>query len=132
LVGVLARKRLGGEEHFVIRQPDGTLTLLPAWMATPVAASFRLISDPRLPVNRLLEVRILVEALLASSLRESSRSGGGGHDRRITSSARPVREPFNSHRRSQLLKELLTEALAESAAEADDDRGEDGGEQDRA
>ncbi|MGY4310943.1 helix-turn-helix domain-containing protein [Bradyrhizobium sp. JR3.5] len=70
--------------HFVIRQPDATLTLLPAWMTAPAAASFRLTADPRLPVDRLLEARVLADAVLASSPRESSQSRGGGHGGRIT------------------------------------------------
>lgn len=68
---VVACKRRGGKTHFVIRQPDATLTLLPAWMAAPAAASFHLKAEPRLPVDRLLEARLLVDALLASSSRES-------------------------------------------------------------
>ncbi|WP_141340236.1 hypothetical protein [Bradyrhizobium sp. USDA 3458] len=135
---VVACKRLGDETHFVIRQPDATLTLLPAWMAAPVAASFQLIADPRLPVDRLLEVRVLVDAVLASSSRESSHSRGGGHGRRITSSGGSFREPSNNssipidaHQQMlELLKELLAEALTDSAAETHD--GEDSGEQDHA
>jgi hypothetical protein len=42
-VGVLGRKQHGGEEHFIVRQPDGTLMLLPAWMTHPDAGAFRLI-----------------------------------------------------------------------------------------
>ena len=41
-VGVLGRKLHGGEKHFIVRQPDGTLMLLPAWMTRPDADAFRL------------------------------------------------------------------------------------------
>ena len=60
-VGVLGRKLHGGEEHFIVRQPDSTLMLLPAWMTRPDADAFRLISDPRLPVNRLFDLRAWLE-----------------------------------------------------------------------
>lgn len=137
-VVVVACKRLGSETHFVIRQPDATLTLLPAWMAAPAAASFHVKAEPRLPVDRLLEARLLVDALLASSSRESSHSRGGGHGGRITSSGGSVREPsdiqqhpIEAHQQMlELLKELLTEALTDSAVEAHN--REDSGEQDHA
>jgi hypothetical protein len=140
LVAVLARKQFGGEAHFVIRQPDSTLTLLPAWMAAPAAASFRLMADPRLPVNRLLDVRALVEALLASSLGESPRSQGGDHgqherQRDLFEGPPTVTGiPINVQPQMlELLKELLTEALAGGPAEIDDvDKKEDGGDEDHA
>jgi hypothetical protein len=75
-VGVLGCKQHGGEEHFIVRQPDGTLMLLPAWMTNPDAGAFRIISDPRLPVNRLSHLRILIDLLLASPKRESARARG--------------------------------------------------------
>ena len=65
---VLGRKQHCGDEHFIAVKPDGTLTLLPAWMADSTAASFRLIFDPRLSVKRLSDLGALVDALLASSL----------------------------------------------------------------
>ena len=36
--------------------------LLPAWMTEPDAESYRLITDPRLPVYRLLHFRALIDA----------------------------------------------------------------------
>ena len=57
MVAVHGRKRHGGEVHFVVRQPDGTLMLLPAWMTEPSAESYRLISDPQLPVNLKVSAR---------------------------------------------------------------------------
>jgi hypothetical protein len=38
MASVVGRQHHGGAEHFVIRQPDTTLALLPAWMTQPDAA----------------------------------------------------------------------------------------------
>lgn len=139
-VGRRCRLQAAWETPFVIRQPDATLTLLPAWIAAPAAASFHLKADPRLPVDRLVEARLLVDALLASSSRESSYSQGGGHGGRITSSGDLFESPptyssipIEAHQQMLvLLKELLTEALTDSAVEAHDVNREDSGEQDHA
>ncbi|UFX44154.1 hypothetical protein HAP47_0033995 [Bradyrhizobium sp. 41S5] len=109
-------------------------------MTAPAAASFRLTADPRLPVDRLLEARVLADAVLASSPRESSQSRGGGHGGRITSSGdlfgSPPKYssiPIEAHQQMlELLKELLTEALTDSAVDANDVNREDSGEQDHA
>src|SRR4051812_2328520 len=78
MVAVVGSKRHAGADHLVIRQPDRTLALLPVWMAAPAAASHQLVSPPRLSIESLAEVRALVDALLASSGRESSRRKGAG------------------------------------------------------
>jgi hypothetical protein len=72
MVAVVGSKRHAGADHLVIRQPDRTLMLLPVWMTAPAAASHQLVSPPRLSIESLAEVRALVDALLASSGRESS------------------------------------------------------------
>src|SRR3954469_16575483 len=76
MVAVVGSKRHAGADHLVIRQPDRTLALLPVWMTAPAAASHQLVSPPRLSIESLAEVRALVDALLASSGRESSRRKG--------------------------------------------------------
>jgi hypothetical protein len=65
-VAVLGSKCHAGAEHFVIRQPDRTLTLLPAWMTEPGQAATPLVMHPRLLIERLAELRSLVDALMAS------------------------------------------------------------------
>jgi hypothetical protein len=60
-------KRHAGTEHFIIRQPDRTLALLPAWMTEPgLPANHQLVRYPRLAVERLLDLGALVDALMAS------------------------------------------------------------------
>src|SRR3954463_9561849 len=91
MVAVVGSKRHVGADHLVIRQPDRTLTLLPVWMTAPAAASHQLVSPPRLSIESLAEVRALVDALLASSGRESSRRKGAGDEERTTQPKGSVR-----------------------------------------
>ena len=61
MVAVVGSKRHAGVDHLVIRQSDRTLALLPVWMTEPAAASHQLVSSPRLVVERLADVRALIE-----------------------------------------------------------------------
>lgn len=70
-VAVLGNKRHAGSSHFVVRQPDGTLSLLPSWMTESAASANRMHLPPRLPIERLVDLRCLVDALLASLQGES-------------------------------------------------------------
>src|SRR3954467_9515400 len=91
MVAVVGSKRHAGVDHLVIRQSDRTLALLPVWMTEPAAASHQLVSSPRLVVERLADVRALIDALLASSRRESSRREGAGDEARTTQPKGSVR-----------------------------------------
>ena len=70
-VVVLGSKRHAGSSHFVVRQPDGTLSLLPSWMTESAASANRMHLPPRLPIERLVDLRCLVDVLLASLQGES-------------------------------------------------------------
>jgi hypothetical protein len=121
----------GGEAHFVIRQLDGTLTLLPGWMVGPAAASFRVIPDPRPPADRLLDVLDLVDSLLASWPRESSQLqeasiAGTAHRQRalIESPLTPTSIPI--HDQQQMLQLLMeTEPLTCGLRQEDVDEEND-------
>jgi len=91
MVAVLGEKWHAGAAHRVIRQPDGTLSLLPRWMTEPAASSCPLLSDPRLPVQSLADVRLLVDALVASSRGESIPEEDVGHEDHGTRPERSVR-----------------------------------------
>ena len=68
---MLGSKRHAGSNHFVVRQPDGTLSLLPSWMTESAASANGMHFPPRLPIERLVDLRCLVDALLASLQGES-------------------------------------------------------------
>jgi hypothetical protein len=74
---VVGSKRHAGAEHLIIRQPDRTLALLPTWMAVPgQTTAHEIVPQPRLKVERLLDLRALVDALMASCQGDSPRCEG--------------------------------------------------------
>ena len=72
---VVGDKEHAGTRHLIIRGPDGAKILLPEWMAAPDAGAIRIVSHPRLCVNRLVELRALVDRLMASSLHKNFAGG---------------------------------------------------------
>src|SRR5271166_2928638 len=92
LAPVTGAKRHAGADHLIIRQPDGTLALLPVWMTRAEAEAFQLIAAPRLPVCALLELRELVDGLqLASSRGDSLPREGDDNGQPTTSNPGSVR-----------------------------------------
>src|SRR3954451_10870695 len=91
MVVALASKTHAGTEHFVIRQPDRTLALLPAWMTEPRQAALRMVLHPRFPVERLADLRTLVDALMASCTGDSPPCRGVGDAERTTQTEGSIR-----------------------------------------
>jgi len=71
---VVGDKEHAGMRHLIIHGPDGAKILLPEWMASPDAGAIRIVSYPRLCVNRLIELRAFVDRLMASSPRTKTLS----------------------------------------------------------
>ncbi|WP_354416168.1 hypothetical protein [Mesorhizobium shonense] len=65
-----------GIRHLLNRQPHGGTFHLPDWMAAPQAGSVAIIAAPRLPLTHLLELRALVDHLVASLPRDPIFVGG--------------------------------------------------------
>jgi hypothetical protein len=61
--------------HLLIRQDHGGAFYLPAWMITPEAGLIKPIDTPRLPVERLHDLRALLDLLLLSHADESVSTG---------------------------------------------------------
>ena len=57
----------GGARHLIIRKPSDGSRFLPEWMTSPTAGATAIVSCPRLSVNRLVELRTLLDRLMASS-----------------------------------------------------------------
>jgi hypothetical protein len=54
--------------HLVIRSPDDRSTpLLPEWMTFSRARTMKIVTTPRLPIRRLVELRDLIDRLVLSS-----------------------------------------------------------------
>ena len=71
------RRRFAGEDHLVVVQPDGTHALIPSWMTEEIAGSATLTTCPQLSLDRLVELRARLDALVASSRGESAPREGG-------------------------------------------------------
>jgi len=78
---ILGQHEHYGAPHILVRATDGTAHLLPAWMTLPEAGATGIVTVPRLPVNRLLELRsVLDRIMIASSSGEITPAGGFGHE----------------------------------------------------
>ena len=74
---VVGDKEHGGTRYLIICKPgEGARLLLPEWMTFPDAGAIRILSCPRLCVNRLVELRALADRLMASSPGKQIRGGG--------------------------------------------------------
>ena len=63
--------------HVLVRDTDGVSWLVPAWMTEPEVAAFHIMDAPRLSVQRLIELRELLDRIMiVSSPRESTPAGG--------------------------------------------------------
>ena len=77
LITVIGMNNYRGESYLTIRQADGTLALLPPWMASQDAALMSVVPKPALPHPVLVELLHLIDAAL-SSLALTIREGGRG------------------------------------------------------
>ena len=90
-VVVVGLRRHAGAEHFTVRQPDGTLALLPAWMAAPELAACELVAQPRLSVEGLADLAAFVDAFMAPCRGDSAPCKGVDHAKSARQSEGPVR-----------------------------------------
>jgi len=65
-VVVTGWNRHGGIDVLIIRQPDGTLAQIPAWMMREGASLHHIGEVPRLPLERLRDMRLEIDGLLSS------------------------------------------------------------------
>ena len=118
IVAAIGAKRHAGAEHFIIRQPDRTLALLPAWMTEAGRGIPALVATPRLPIEHLAELCTLLDALMASCSGDPSHCKGASDGARARSPGGPVqRDAADGGAAARV-------ALQDSAAAADAaDRG---------
>lgn len=77
---VVGEQEHNGVRHLLIRQPhDGTLHV-PDWMVTPQAGSIAIVATPRIPLKALLEIRAMLDHLVASSVGDSTPEGGDANE----------------------------------------------------
>ncbi|TIO26763.1 hypothetical protein [Mesorhizobium sp.] len=108
-----------GIRHLLIQHLHGGTFHFPEWMATPQASSIEVLAEPRLPLKYLLEVRALVD-LLVASLRRDSISGGGHADEdpaaHATGFVRPAAPPAEMSEDDRLKAVALLQSLLIEAA----------------
>ncbi len=80
---VIRSHRLRDAKMLVIRQPDGTLSQVPAWMCAPSAAALMVRERAQLPLTVLCSLRQILDAVLSSC----SDSVGGAKDGTSTTDA---------------------------------------------
>ena len=121
----------------VVRQPDGTLAQIPAWMCAPAAAAMAVRERPRIALTALRDLRLALDAALSSL---SDTIGGERHGASADRTTRrfpglmepgPTLAPAMRARLIPLMAALLLEA-AEAELRIEAGEREAGDEQDRA
>jgi len=97
LVPIIGHIEHAGTRHLIIRNADKSGFLLPSWMTTPEAGAIQIVADPRLPLNRIIELRALVDRLMVSSSGELVPTGGQRHEKNLAT-AESVRANTSSQR----------------------------------
>src|SRR5215831_1577174 len=59
LVPIVGHIEHAGTRHLIIRTADKSGFLLPSWMTAPEAGAIQIVAGPRLPLNRIIELRAL-------------------------------------------------------------------------
>src|SRR5262249_27097494 len=89
-LGVVRTTGFRDERVYVIEQNDGTLTLLPTWMADPAAEELRVVQVPRISREALIELRHIVDAAVLSGAGPTRDGGDGGRGKRAAA-AKPAK-----------------------------------------
>jgi hypothetical protein len=88
---VVGDKEHGGTRYLIICKPgEGARLLLPEWMTFPEAGAIQTLSRPRLSVTRLVELRALLDRLMALSPGNHLPGGGQSNEPMEATPTRPV------------------------------------------
>jgi hypothetical protein len=92
-VVVVGDKKHGGTRYLIICKPgEGARLLLPEWMTFPEAGAIQTLSCPRLSVKQLIELRALIDRLMASSPGNYVPGGGQSNETMEATPTRPVHD----------------------------------------
>jgi Family of unknown function (DUF5372) len=104
-----------GVHYRLIRQPHGGSFQIPEWMFDPGAGSFIIVAFPRFPANQLVELRALVDHLVACPPAKES-PGGIGNEQAVSANGSVRTGPTSGSERRRTPegggapRALLTEA----------------------
>ena len=73
---IIGEHWLADVRHLVSRKPNGGRYSIPAWMVSEKSGTIRIVSQPRLPVDCLLELSLIVERLICLSSKGEVSPGG--------------------------------------------------------
>jgi hypothetical protein len=62
----VGRKNFQGQEHFIVKQPDGSYALLPCWMCSPEVEQTKIISRPCISITALKDLNRIISCDLLS------------------------------------------------------------------
>ena len=125
LVPIVGRIEHVGTRHLIIRTADKSGFLLPAWMTTPEAGAIQIVADPRLPLNRIIELRALVDRLMVSSSGEMVPTGGQRHEKNVTTTTAESIRPNTSSQRAVVAPSLEGNGAAQKTANGSDSQNRD-------
>ena len=98
---VVGDKEHGGTRHLIIcTHGEGARLLLPEWMTFPEAGTIRTLSCPRLSIKRLVELRALIDRLMASSPGNHVPGGGQSNETMEATPTRSVHDTATTMRPS--------------------------------
>ena len=125
---VVGDKQHGGTRHLIICKPgEGARFLLPEWMTFPEEGAIRILSCPRLCVNPLVELRALIDRLMASSPGKHVPGGGQSNETSETIPTGSVQDTAAvraavaaTDDAVELLKVLLAEVMMSAAQVGND------------
>jgi hypothetical protein len=90
---VVGERENGGTRYLIICKPgEGARLLLPEWMTFPEAGAIQTLSRPRLSVTRLVELRALIDRLMALSPGNQLPGGGQSNEAMEATPTRPVHD----------------------------------------
>ena len=83
-----------GSIHLLVRTAEGKSHLFPSWMASPEAGTTEIVIIPRLPIDRLCELRRFLDlTMIGLSSEDQVPAGGHKHGEMESSPDDAVREP---------------------------------------
>ena len=94
---VVADQLHNGSQHLTLRVGDEPSFLVPAWMADPEVASVEIVEVPRLSIARLLDLRVLLDSVLACGPGKEILGGEADGQVLVECTARFVRRATTGH-----------------------------------
>jgi len=111
-VYTIGKKSHQGQEHFIIKQPDGSLALLPSWMCSKEAENTKLANKPQISITALQDLNKLITCdLLVSKGKNSPEIDLSGEHNAEIKRAKGNRKNTNSKRNRKHLNKTHSKGV---------------------